>query len=242
MVRNSKGQYVKGANIIQMQGQRYGRLTVLCFEKQVGRKSYWRCICDCGNEKVVRYDCLKSLTIQSCGCLHKETCRQNIKNPKNPNKDLNLRLMGVFHSMRSRCYDPTNVHYDSYGGRGIAIYDEWMNNQSLFRKWAFENGFAYGLTIDRIDNDGIYEPGNCRWSTREQQQNNRRQCVYIEHCGEKLTLTQWARKLNIHPKTLSDRYHRGLPIEKVFYNGMLSQYRANQQDCERLVGSVERRA
>jgi len=86
-------------------------------------------------------------------------------------------LMVCFYCLKQRCYNPNNPSYKNYGGRGITVCDEWRNDKEAFIKWALTHGFKKGLTIDRIDNDGNYEPQNCRWATNIQQQCNRRGSV-----------------------------------------------------------------
>ncbi len=99
--------------------------------------------------------------------------------------------------MKKRCYDSKEQSYKRYGGRGIAICDEWMNNDESFLEWAKANGFKYGLSIDRIDNDGPYAQWNCRWATKTEQANNRSSNKFMEVEGEKHTYADWARLLNM---------------------------------------------
>lgn len=116
--------------------------------------------------------------------------------------------------MYCRCYYPTTNGYQRYGGRGIKMCDEWINEPESFYTWSINNGYKKGLTIDRIDVNGNYEPSNCRWVTKEAQDNNRRNNRKITFNEQTKTLSQWAREYNISIKTLSDRLKSGLSIEE----------------------------
>ena len=94
------------------------------------------------------------------------------------------RILGILNGMKKRCYDKKHEKYHRYGGRGITICDEWLNNPASFVEWSMANGYADDLTIDRINNDGNYEPGNCRWTTQKVQQNNKSSCVCVTYKGE----------------------------------------------------------
>ncbi len=119
-----------------------------------------------------------------------------------------------YHSMMDRCYRETAKNYPFYGGRGIAVCPEWHNIEA-FESWAKESGFQKGLTLERKDVNGDYCPENCTWATKKQQANNRRNTVVIEHDGESHTVSEWADILGMSRSTINNRYHRGLPTEKV---------------------------
>ena len=125
------------------------------------------------------------------------------------------RLIVIRHSMYCRCYYPTTNGYKRYGGRGIKMCDEWIKNPQSFYEWALENGYKDGLTIDRIDVNGNYEPNNCRWVTKEVQDNNRRNNRKITYKGETKTLSQWCRKYNINYQTAWKKSKKGYSIEKI---------------------------
>ena len=130
------------------------------------------------------------------------------------NKEDKKRLITIRHSMYCRCYYSTTNGYERYGGRGIKMCDEWINNPESFYNWAVKNGYKKNLTIDRIDVNGNYEPSNCRWATKEEQDNNRRTNRKITYNGETKTLSQWSREYNINIVTLSDRLKRGWTLEQ----------------------------
>lgn len=130
------------------------------------------------------------------------------------NKEDKKRLIIIRHSMYCRCYYTTTNGYKNYGGRGIKICDDWVNNPQSFYDWSINNGYKKGLTIDRIDVNGNYEPSNCRWVTKEIQDNNRRNNRKITYKGETKTLSQWAKEFNINKTTLSDRLKAGNSIDE----------------------------
>lgn len=127
------------------------------------------------------------------------------------------RLYRIYNNMKSRCYKSYAKEYEDYGGRGISICDEWLGRIGFinFYKCAMEHGYDDKLTIDRIDNDKNYEPGNCRWVTRLIQNNNSRHANLIEFNGEKHSIAEWSRIKGISQNTLAKRIKMGWCIEKV---------------------------
>ena len=124
------------------------------------------------------------------------------------------RIYKTYTTMLSRCYDPTRKKYESYGGRGIAVCDEWKNDFLSFYNWAMANGYQDDLQIDRIENDGNYEPGNCKWSTRKEQANNRRDSRHLTYKNQTKTLSQWAEIFGFDNRIVWLRLKRGWSIEK----------------------------
>lgn len=151
---------------------RFGKLTAIKIDHfkdaKRCRRTYWFCKCDCGNTSIVRSDCLTTGNTKSCGC-------GNTTFREKPNSIKKHKLYRVYWGMRQRCYNSKQKHYDRYGGRGIAVCDEWLNSYESFYEWSMKNGYKEGLTIDRINNDGNYEPSNCRWVTIQEQQKNKTQ-------------------------------------------------------------------
>jgi hypothetical protein len=189
-----------GRNRIDLTGKRFGKLTVVSFAYMRGTRSYWNCICDCGNEKIAGIDHLKNGDIVSCGCVQKSTLPPSHKK----HGMSNTRLYTIWALMKYRCYNPSRREYHNYGGRGIKVCDEWMEFDS-FMRWAFNNGYSENLTLDRIDNDGNYCPENCRWVDRKAQQNNRRSNRLITFKGITKNITQWASDNNLPYYVLKKR-------------------------------------
>lgn len=144
----------------------------------------------------------------TCECSYK-TKRHNTKGQSN------TRLNKVYRSMLERCNNPACKTYRLYGARGITVCDEWTKDYKAFYDWSIKNGYKRGLSIDRIDNDKGYCPENCRWTTAKVQTNNRRNTIRIEFRGTVKPAIEWAEETGIPYTTIINRYHRGLPAEKV---------------------------
>ena len=200
--------------IIDIAGQRFGRLKVVKFIERINKKSLFECICDCGNIKNIDSKNLKKGTTKSCGCLSKEnSIQQGLKNSKTHGKT-NTKLYHKWIDIKNRCYNKNDTSYKHYGGRGIVVCNEWKNDFQTFYDWAMANGYSDNLTIDRIDNSLGYSPENCRWATRKEQANNRRSNKLLKYNGKTQNLTQWANELCINYDVLRNRLKRGWSIEK----------------------------
>lgn len=199
---------------IDLTGRKFERLTVLRLEGRRGRRLFWACRCDCGTEIAVRGSHLTSGGTLSCGCLHSE--RSSARTPALHAANTKTGLSGsatysVWCGMRSRCSNPRNAYYAYYGGRGIQVCERWQK----FENFVADMGVRPpGLTIDRIDNDRGYEPGNCRWVTRQVQQNNRRANHMLTYMGRTATMADWARDVGLTFKALSNRIYSGWPTDK----------------------------
>lgn len=204
-------------SIRDLTGQRFGRLTVISLDDRGTRKTYWNCLCDCGNIKSIRSDSLQDGKIRSCGCLKKETDKINLTS-NHSHKMSGTRIYQIWQGVKSRCYNPHDARYYRYGGRGIIVCDEWKSDFSSFYDWAMLNGYSENLTIDRIDNDGNYEPSNCRWSSQKEQANNRSTNIKITIGNATKTLTEWCEIFELDFKTIYARYNRDefISIDELF--------------------------
>lgn len=116
--------------------------------------------------------------------------------------------------MIKRCHDSRDHRYSDYGGRGIQVCEEWRNDRYKFYKWCLDNGIAKELKIDRIDNDGNYEPSNCKFSTNIESANNTRKNVFFDYNGKRQTVAQWAREYNLPATVLIRRIKAGWNVER----------------------------
>lgn len=183
--------------IKNLYGQKFGILTVTPIYYVQDGHAYWLCHCECGEFKFVRGSHLTSGNVSSCGCR-----KGNITH-----RESKTRLYRIWCGMNERCKNPKHPQYESYGARGIQVCPEW-NDYETFRNWALENGYTKYLSIDRIDNNGGYNPENCRWATAKQQANNTRKTRLITYKGETHSVCEWARILNIKQSTLNMRLNK----------------------------------
>jgi hypothetical protein len=197
-------------------GQRFGLLEVVGYagfvmaeyKNRVHKENYWYCLCDCGSLTKKRQACLRSGDTRSCGCWGDRSREDWIVNLPRGDK-YNTELGIKWRTMKGRCFNPKAMGYHNYGGRGIKICDEWMIFANFY-EWSIASGYAEGLTIERIDNDGDYCPENCKWVTRQEQANNRRTNRPLTLNGVTKNLGQWAIGLGISKGALKqriDKYH-----------------------------------
>lgn len=197
-------------------GQKFGRLTALHRLHNTKGKTKWLCICDCGNLKEVTLNLLQRGETKSCGCLHKEFMKKQF----GTHGKTGTRLHRIWKNMHTRCYNKNISQYKDWGGRGIKICDEWKDNFQTFYDWSMSNGYNDKLSIDRIDNNGNYEPSNCRWATVKQQNRNSRQAKQITFNGETHCIKEWCEILGINYNTYWTRVtNLGWSTEKALNYG-----------------------
>jgi hypothetical protein len=196
-------------------GMKFGRLTVLQYAYSK-KYAYWRCKCDCGRESIVRSSHLLLGAIKTCGCSRSENGKKTVVFAQKSNTKYGeiakSRLYTIWNSMKERCADIKNK---DYGGRGIEVCRQWLEDYRVFYDWAMANDYSDDLSIDRINNDKGYFPENCRWSSRVIQANNTHKNVYITYNGETLSYSQWARKLNISLTSFRRLLKKGYKFEDI---------------------------
>lgn len=195
--------------IIDITGERFSRLTVVNFigtDKAHHKK--WKCRCDCGNEIDVLATNLLTGRTKSCGCLRSDYAKENCTN----HGETGTRLFNAWQAMIDRCQNPNHKSFNRYGGRGIKICEEWKD-YVVFRSWALENGYSDELSIDRIDNNGNYEPSNCRWANWNEQNNNRSNNRILCYKGESHTVAEWSHITGIKSSTIYSRLYNGWCVE-----------------------------
>lgn len=203
------------ANLIDLTGQRFGKLTVLRraenYVRPNGHKeSTWVCCCECGDEITATRTNLKRA--RSCGC----SKGKYISASKITHGMSNSRLYRIWQNMKNRCYNPNVDRYDRYGGRGITVCEKWRDSFEAFYKWAIDNGYSDELSIDRKDVNGNYTPDNCRWISMDKQADNKSNSRIFEYNGEARTVSEWSKILDISRDIIWNRIKRGWDIERVF--------------------------
>lgn len=205
------------------------------YEKGHGKHAEWKCVCNCGREIVLTSHQLRVQGINNCGCLreYKKNCRllarHNIrKKHDRPHKKYvphikhgmsRTRQYGIWQNMIARCSNEKIPTYIYYGGRGIVVCDNWLKFEGFWKD--MKDGYADSLTLDRINNAGNYEPSNCRWATKREQQNNTRYNVLLTYNGKTQTMSQWARTLGVTRKLLEGRICLGWDTNKAFETPVL---------------------
>lgn len=199
-------------------GQRFGRLTVL--ERAVrgstpGKKhrTYWLCECDCGNVSVVLAEGLKSGNTTSCGCYHREVVSKTIMTHKRIEDNVYLK----WSAMKARCFNKNTEHYSDYGGRGITVCDRWRDSFDLFYEDVSKlpHFGEDGYSLNRIDNDGNYEPGNVEWADSVVQNNNKRNNRLVTFNDKTQTVAKWSRETGIPYNVIYKRAKLGWSLDEI---------------------------
>lgn len=193
------------SRIKDLSGMTFGRLSALeCTGRNRHGAAMWRCVCSCGESvEVVSYSLVQGTT-KSCGCMKHDTPAHNRTHnmTKTP-------LFRVWASMHNRCNNSNVTCYQSYGGRGIKVCERWQKFENFLADIGDRPTPKH--QIDRIDNDGPYSPENCQWAIPAQQAKNKRNNRFIEANGERLHLSEWARRLGCNPAAILARLATGMP-------------------------------
>ena len=197
-----------GDTLNDLTGIRFGKWIVESRAENRGKAVMWNCVCDCGVRKVVHGTSLKGGVSTSCGCERKNGKPRTHGLTKHP-------LYRIWQRMKGCTTSKTHQDYKHYGARGIVVCEEWFSDFEKFHNWAIDNGWSKGLEIDRIDVNGNYEPGNCRFTNRSGQMSNTRRTHFLTFDGKTQSVADWARELGIKPNVLYSRINKyGWSIEK----------------------------
>lgn len=190
-------------NLLNLAGKRFGRLTALSLsENRPCKKTAWNCTCLCGNHvTVLSNNLIRGLT-SSCGCLQSELSSKRQLSHGHTQNRISPEYRAWYH-MIERCYNPKDSAFKYYGGRGITVCASWRQK---FENFLMDLGLRpAGMSLDRKEVNGNYDPGNCRWATKEEQVNNTRRNLFLTVNGVTLTAAQWGRKMGISSKVISRR-------------------------------------
>lgn len=200
---------------IDLTGQTFGRLTVLRYAEKRKSGHYWVCRCECGEETTTLGSNLRSGHAKSCGCVQKEKAAAQATVMGRANRThgaIDTPEYVAWRNMRRRCLDEDDASYAHYGERGITVCDRWLDFENFIADMGPKPGKEY--TLDRIDVNKGYEPGNCRWTTQKVQQRNRRWHRLLEYKGETKCMGEWAEIADISLPVLWQRINRGWPVEQ----------------------------
>jgi hypothetical protein len=194
-------------------GQRYGRLVAIAFaDRDRNGAARWSFRCDCGKETVTQAVNVRRGRTSSCGCLHSETASAAGRAKKKHGMRRSREYI-TWHNMIQRCTNPKTESYPSYGGRGICVCDRWLHFENFYADMGPKPSPKH--SIDRHpNNDGNYEPGNCRWALQPDQQRNKRSARWVTVNGRKMNLTDAAREAGIRLGTVWYRLKVGWPVER----------------------------
>ena len=181
--------------ILDITGRRFTRLYVVGLYEVRNKRAYWNCLCDCGNTLISRSDALKEGHTKSCGCWNTDRIRTHGRSTTPEFK--------TWQSILQRCENSKDANYPNYGGRGICVCERWQKFQNFFIDMGPRPSNQH--SIDRKDNDGNYEPDNCRWATRFEQMNNRSITLHLTFLNQTKPLGEWARQYGLKSNIVWNR-------------------------------------
>lgn len=199
-----------------MTGQKFHRLTILSrVENDKHGNAVWLCRCDCGVEKTVMGAPIRSGKTTSCGCTNREIVRAQKTHGASGTKNYK-----AWFGMLQRCGNPNHAKWHRYGARGISVCDRWKSYENFLEDMGER---PEGMTLDRENNDGNYEPGNCRWASQMTQGNNRGNNRIFEIDGKNLTLSEASRAYGIHKDVARSRLSSGWGVDEAFKTPLANQ-------------------
>lgn len=189
---------------IDLSGRIFGSLLALYSTKTESRKVFYMCLCACGEVVEARGNSLRTGNTKSCGCRTGKPGGRIARNPEHV-------LYGLWTGIKTRCRNPASTGYHNYGGRGISLCEAWLKFENFISDMGPR---PTGTTLDRIDNNGNYEPNNCRWATRKEQMRNMRKTRLVTHGGVTKSISTWAEELGFTTSTLRYRIRRNISFSK----------------------------
>lgn len=201
------------SNVDDLVGKRFGQLTVLHVFPIRPHRKWPDCTvkCDCGATKRMLVQTLRNGDAVSCGCKRRRFFTEHVRVKTHDRS--HTREYDIWTGMKARCHNPQNDGFADYGGRGIVVCARWRDS---FEAFLADMGPRPSPrhSIDREDNDGDYEPGNCRWATQREQARNTSRNVWLEYQGERMVVSDWAARYNLTAAVLLSRIRRGWPTER----------------------------
>lgn len=204
-------------NVIDIAGQVFGRLTIISFCFLRNGRSVWLCQCSCGRRVALRANDVRRGATKSCGCLHSETSAENGRRNRTHGKSGSPEY-AIWIGVLRRCCKSTRDEYERYGGRGVTACNRWRDSFEAFYADMGPRPSPQH-SIDRIDNNRGYEPGNCRWATAKEQQRNKRNNRMLTHDGRTQCATDWAEEVHITRGCLLERLRRGWSVARALGYG-----------------------
>lgn len=203
--------------MINLTGHTYGELVVLSYSGRTQHGStVWICQCACGNQTETTSNRLRTGTTKSCGCRNiRKTIERNVANTIHGHASSSLKretpTYRSWQCMIFRCQNPSADNYPEYGGRGVTVCDRWRSFELFLNDLGVR---PPRMTLDRIDVNGNYEPGNCRWATAITQGRNRRSNKFLTFNGETLTIAEWVERLGCKSSAIRERLRKGWSVER----------------------------
>lgn len=200
-----------------LEGIKFGRLTVLSYAGAIGHNQAWIAVCECGTERSFRASGLIAGTTKSCGCLKKDLHKNHFVK----HGDYKSAEYSTWIKINERCRNKNWKRFKDYGGRGIVVCERWRSYENFLKDMGRKPSPKH--SIDRIDNNGNYEPSNCKWATPKEQNRNTRRNVNLTYGSETKCIAEWAEQFGINPGTLRRRIKSGWSVERALKDPLMNQ-------------------